>query len=810
MPYDLNEQSAGSDPLENSSSADRAICFVISPGFDANDSCVSKVEQARRQYPKAYFIFILVDVSTSECIRSDDFILSKEGFGGVRRIDIIRIAGKIDELGRNLSYPPASIKERRKISFSPNPFNESIGQDKLHVLRHQVIKDLFNILRSHRVVAISGMPSSGRSVLAVDLMKNISLCEPNPECWPLTVVISRVCDGSVPDLSRLCSFVFDALGPPAASGEEDMAMALARLLDDCETWLVLDEFETAMSIDQQCKDPDMARFLRIANNTLEKGRVIFTSSSPGVNIGNGQSCISFSVPEWTSGELKQLAKNMAETLNVLPPPARHFRKLLALSSGNPFSMIVAMKSWYKTGVVPDELDPNLKPYEKIGPFVQAAGSAGRAILHILNLVTTFSAGLSLIRRTIKQLNRLSIDFELPPKINVDAEIASLRRMELVQVRQDKDGEFCYRLPGMVSDCLKHQYAMEPDHRHGIAKVLAECILEEEGDFESCLELFGPVIHDGKHWNWINVSKEEVARAVRAADVLISAGDHSYAADLLMGEQNEILKTFNRIAPASIRSTFFDRFRIATKKDPIGYHEATRGLALALTDMADFRSAINLLRDVIEVLDDTDGQISQDDLNQYKAKNFDLMAYCQRQLGPSENSVRTYHRALNLLSQNEYEDERCKLLRGLGNSLVVQGDYQQAKKYFNKSKIVAQQLPIHRRVFNEGRINCDLSILETLNGDLETAKRTCSNGMNAMKKCGDVWNERIAYMNLTGIELALVYDVETATDRLRTLIEQFIHLENRLALRVAREHLEALKLAPERAKTIKKWRYLELT
>lgn len=809
LPYLLDGGSFKATFSEAGHSRGRVFCFVASAGFDSNPTCLAMVQQVRHECSEARRLFVCVGIENVKCVASDAFVCTKEGRGGVQRIDIIDLAEKLDALGRNLPYPRSFLKARRDIYFMPNPITKLLSQNELRIPRNRVVEKLLHIVRSHRVVAISGMPSSGRSALAVDLLMNLTTREPDRAGWPMTVIGTRVCDGSVPDLPRLCSIVFDALGPPPGAAEDDRAVALVRLLEACETWLVLDQFEAAIGSDGRCKDPDLARFLRIADDKLDKGRVIVTASSASVDFGRGQSCVNFSIPEWTHPELKELAVHIAETMKVPAPAAQTLHKLQDLASGNPYLMFVAVRQWSATGFVPAVLNSKLKPYELLGGLMKTVSVTGMAILHILDLYSTFSAGVKLIRRTLKQIHRQALDLKLPATMDVDSELASLRDMGLIQIQYNNTGETHFRLPGLVSDCLQKEYPLEQALRHDIAKVLAGCILEGKGDVEDCFDLVAPANCDGQSWRWGGLSNEVVGRAVRAANVLIGAGDTSYAAELLMGEKTEVLKTFNRIAPASVRSNFFSRFRVATQGNPITYQEATRGLALAQADMAEYSDSIKHLHEAIDVLEDTSEQIAPDEVNRYKAKDLELIAYCERHLKRFDNSADTYRNALRLLVTSGCEDDRCKSLRGLGNSLLALGDYSQARQLFDDSEEIAKDLPTPRRIFNLGRINCDRAILEMHNGDLGTAKMLCIDGMSAMRECGDLWNERIASMNLCGIELALHGDVEDVSMRLKALIEEFNKLENLLALQCAAENLETLVCSPATVRTPNGWNYVEL-
>lgn len=806
---DITKYSNLSVYLKQNLQSFRSFCFIISSGFDRDENCVSTVADIRNEFSNEKSFSLLVNISESQCVDSDYTFTLKETLGGITRREIINLAGKIDALGRELPKPYPPIHERRDIFFSPNPFTTLLNQDDLRITRWESLKNLYEMLQTHRVVAISGMPSSGRSALAIDLMMNLSMCESDRSRWPLTIIGTHECDGTVPDLVRLCSIVFEVLGPPPASGADDPAMALTLLLDECKTWLLLDQFETAMTIDGHCKDPSIAKFLKIADEKLEHGRVIVTSNTPGIVMDVGRRCVNHE-SEWTNPELSQLVDHISMTMKVSPPLGLNFENLQRWATGNPYLMILAVREWCAIGALPEVQHTQLEPYKKVGHFIESANKYGLLILQILNLITTFSASVSLIRRTIYLLRRQSLELNLPENFNVQFEIDKLVRMGLIKKKQDNTQRNCYQLHGLVGSCLNDQYPLESTLKHSLGISLANCILEEQDYINTCYEVVGPAIYDGESWQWSGVPAHEVGCAVRAADVLLSTDEAVYAVDLLMGEENETLKSFNRLAPASVRSNFYSRMSTLVS-DSVSYHESIRGFALARADTADFKSAVDLLDNAMEALDEANEVISHSDLHNFKAKNLDLRAYCQRHIEDQlDSSVYTYKKALELMELCEVKDERCKLLRGLGNSMIAKKNWEKAKLYFDDSYNVALKLPNKHRLFNIGRINCDLAILQVLTGEPGEAKKTCKKGINAMRENDDFWNERIAFMNLCGIELALTFDTVRAEEHIKALLRDFVRIENVLALQVLRKNSENLSSASELSKVCEWWEFVELT
>jgi tetratricopeptide (TPR) repeat protein len=245
-------------------------------------------------------------------------------------------------------------------------------------------------------------------------------------------------------------------------------------------------------------------------------------------------------------------------------------------------------------------------------------------------------------------------------------------------------------------------------------------------------------------------------------------------------------------------------------DQVSRHEALRGLALALTDAAEFTAGIATLDDAVEALSTLRSKSLGFRIRLLDAKNLCLRAYCLRQLGHHDEAMRAYEKAIELLRHEDDTDERCKLLRGLANCFTTIRDWARARVFFDEARQLASCLPDERKRFNIGRIDCDFAILEMQSGNLEQAQLFNRAGVEAMRVSGDVWNQQIASLNQCGIELAVNSDAALQRDKIQAMIPLLVQLESVVALRAARKNIDLLATKSAAEPVQDWWSFVELT
>jgi tetratricopeptide (TPR) repeat protein len=785
-----------------------AFCFVISADFEKSAACLAELTEVRRQRPAAPRFLVLVNITESRCVEAEIPILLKQDLGGVARRDVSALAGRVDAAGRRLPPPVPELKFRREVAVSPDPLTSLLSQGDLRLRRRESEAGLISRLGSSRVLAISGTPSSGRSALALDALAHLDEHEPDRLRRPLFIVATRECGGSVPDLQRLCTALFEAVGPPPATAADEPAAALTALLDDCEVWLLLDGFETVSTEDGRCRDPELARFLRIADENLERGRVILTAATPGIIMEGERRCAHFVLPEWKEDELARLAEHISGILGARSPDQATLAQLQRWASGNPYLLVLAVREWCATGSPPQISRGQARPLQALGRFIGTISGARTTILQILSLVATFPVSGRLVERVVTRASRELPSLRGDAMHTVADDLRALVAAGLVQPHPGENGTL-YQLPGLVTAHFRDAQVLEPNLYRALGRSAAACILQERDGDDASLNLAGAAVYDGATWLWPELRVGEVSRAVRAADVLVNAGSAGRAVAVLTGGA-DILKRFNRFAPASVRRRFFDRISATAGLSPTSRHEALRGLALALADAAEFTAAIAALDDAVKALSQSRRRVAGSRTRLLEAKNLDLRAYCLRQLNQVDQSIASYEKAIQLLGDGGDADERCKLLRGLANSFIAKRDWKQARTWFDEARNISAILQTDRKRFNIGRIDCDFAILAMLSGSLEEAEVACNAGIEAMRACGDLWNQRIAVLNQCGVDLARNGDIARQRDAVQSTIPLLVQLESVVALRAARKNIDQLA-ADALAESVRDWwTFVELT
>jgi tetratricopeptide (TPR) repeat protein len=803
LPLDSNWQASVRGPVRDSD----AFCFIISAWFEKSDPCLAELAEVRHARPEAPRFLVLVDLARSRCVEAEVPILLYRGLGGVGRRHVIDLADRIDASARHSGRSAPPLKSRRQVAMVPDPLTSALSQADSRLRREEIEARLLARLERDRVLAVWGMPSSGRSALVLDALQHLDEHRRGPAARPLFVVATRECGGSVPDLRRLCSTMFESVGPPPATAAAEPAAALCALLDECDVWLLLDQFETAAHTDGRCRDPELAKFLRIADETLERGRVVLTAATPGVVMEGGRRCAHFSVPEWSAGELDRLARHIAHGMEAQPPAGTTLSKLRQWACGSPYLLLLALREWYATGSPPPRVE-EVRPFLAVGRVIEALNPIQLTVLQVLSLLSTFPTREHVLERAIQRARAAA---PLPGDQQAIAVADDLRHLVaagLVQIHHGARYPF-YQLPGLVTHYIRRTWTPASGALRAFAESAAACILDERDAVAVSAPIAGPAIHDGRTWLWPELSSGDVSRAVQAADVLINAELTERAVRILTGGA-DILKRFNRIAPASVRRRFFESMSTTSGLDPRSSHEAMRALALALADAAEFATAVAVLDDAAEMLALEENRQAVPDARLLEAKNLDLKAYCQRQLGRLDESILTYELALGRLGLEGYPEERCKLLRGLANSWTATRDWGKARSSFEEARARTPEMERRRSVFDNGRLDCDTAILEIRQGHLAEADSLCRRGREAMRSCGDLWNERIAALNQCGIDLARTGDVARQVEAAQGTIQSLVQLESVVALRAARTNIERLTAGTAPAPASEWWVFVELT
>jgi len=769
-----------------------AFCALITPAYAASPPCTTELTFAIQRRPQIPRYLICVNDTHLSVAHGDVAIQCTVGSMGLSKREGVRLASLIDAAFHDKVTGRRYTKSHREIEYHPRDLAVDLPQRGALIRRPRAEQSLLEAALAHTVLAIVGPPAIGKSGLLHASLRSLESNIADSDVRPSIVLWNSNEYGRQAALNEIAAIVFEVVGPPPAVASTEPWVALVELLEECETWLVLDQFEMSMSGTGRCKDAGLARFLAYADARLRRGRILLTSNVRHILVDDTP-LSHFDVPAWSDEELRTLLSANAglDGESALAPDEE--QALIDWAAQNPYLLTLAYRHWRGSGQLPSQNSRTLPPLRKALYFIRHSSAPAQTVVSTLSLIP-FSVSRDF-------LEDIHLEIDGPAGRRLDQALAALSASGLLDTHFF-DGAKFLSVPALVSHAASALRVDAPRSARDLLLGVARKLLAEGTEKEGlpCEPLFRRALFDEGIWYSASTQVENVTRAVRAAEILLSRGLVPEAIALLTDKQT--LKFLNRFAPTSFRRRFYARLsRAETLAAPDRAH-ALRGLALALTDGADFEGALRVLKRSQSLV----RRAAHEELRYSLLARIEaIKAYCLRHMGQLDASNAAYQEGIGAARRAGDMDALCKLLRGQANSERVRGALDRAEELLEMASDATRTQDAQRRQFDLGRIDCDSALLAAQRGDWAAAEEACGRGRLAMAAHDDVWNERIAALNLIGIQLRRGQSSETSGDVLQAVLSDMVNLENVVGVRYAKRNSEILG-THDRAG----WLFLEFT
>ncbi len=764
-----------------------AFVAIVSDGYAKSGACLRELKYAasRKQGPMVFAIRAK-DVRLS-ALRDYVSIECKSPLSRVSKSDLMKMAERIVGDAKGTTSPLAARKPFRSIEYQPQELQGTVTDRNRYVARRQE-RELLAAIQNNHVLVLVGPPAIGKSTLlqqALLRMKEYPLADAE---LPRVVIWCTCSAERTVDLSWLAAKVFDVIGPPPANATDHPTEALIWLLNECDAWLVLDQFENQQNADGSPYKDELATLLARADKELHRGRIILTSHVRRVMV-RGIPLVHFDYPRWTSADLSELLESEADTPDSRLPPLVERQAIFDWAAAHPFLLSVAYRFWRSTGAPPIGSLGNSEPIAKLLAIVGGLSDSERLVLRILAMAPC--------RISVELLETVaeSLQGAFRTNSNIRSEIARLSSLCLVEVSSTDSAKWM-RVLDLVQASLFRDPSWTFTERDRVRDALLRELLSDAGSQgPQCEPLISGAVFDQGRWLWKASREEKITRYIRAAEILLATDNGPAAVSILKGrheDNDDVLKYLNRFVPASFRKAFYLRFLYSTGLELVDQINAQRGLALALADAAEFADALHVLASGLGKCSRLPRILQVEHGYSLEARFEALTGYCLRHSHRSTESLSAYGRALSYAREVHDLEMECKVQRGLGNSLLHLGNLADAEQSFADARRTADDCASERRVLEHARIDADGARLLLRLDRIDDAKELCSRARMAMEEINDRWNERITALNLAVIDTCISrMDDDAVRCGLEEILTHMVNLENVLGIRACQRNLERL-------------------